>query len=113
MVFTAQEWHFEAVFLGSTRYFDVSRLKEYHYIAVDRTKYMWPDLQNPNNSAFFKFHNYNLLSQMYILAKFQPDMLIIFRVMALQSSNSKMIDVYSKHWENKLQALTKMLITYK
>ena len=50
---------------------------------------------------------------MYALAKFQPDMPINFRVMALQSSNSKMIDLYSKHWENKLQALTKTLITYK
>jgi len=50
---------------------------------------------------------------MYALAKFQPDMLITFRVMTLQSSNSKMIDLYSLHWKNKLQGVTKMLVTYK
>jgi len=50
---------------------------------------------------------------MYVLAKFQPDTPITFRVMALQSSNNKMINLYSKHWENKLQALTKMFVTYK
>jgi len=33
--------------------------------------------------------------------------------MALQNSNSKTIDLYSKHWENKLQVLIKMLVTYK
>ena len=46
---------------------------------------------------------------MYALAKFQPDMPI---TMALQSSNSKMIDLYCKHWENKSQALKKTLIMY-
>jgi len=30
---------------------------------------------------------------MYDLAKLQPDMVITFRTMALQSSNSKMIDL--------------------
>ena len=39
---------------------------------------------------------------MYTLAKFQPDMLITFRAIALQSSNSKMIDLYSKHREKKI-----------
>jgi len=32
--------------------------------------------------------------------------------MPLQGSNSKMIDLYSKHCKNKLQALTKTLVTY-
>ena len=41
---------------------------------------------------------------MYALAKFQRDML---QIMAPQSSSSKMIDLYSKQWENKLQALIK------
>jgi len=41
-----------------------------------------------SNSSFI--NNYNLLSQMYALAKFQP---MPFRVMALQSRNSKMIDL--------------------
>ena len=37
---------------------------------------------------------------MYALAKFQPDMLMTFRVMALQSSNSKMVDaVYMCFWD--------------
>jgi len=49
---------------------------------------------------------------MYALEKFQLDVLIILGVMALQSSNNKKIDLYSKHWENKLQVLTKADITY-
>jgi len=49
---------------------------------------------------------------MYALAKFQPDMPIALRVMALQSGNNKKINLYSKHWENKLQALTKTDVTY-
>jgi len=52
---------------------------------------------------------YNLPSQMYTLVKFQPDMPIILGVMALQSGNNKKIDLYSKHWEYKLQALTKQI----
>ena len=80
-------------------------------------KHMSPDLQKPDTIGHFSnsslINNHNLLSQMYALAKFQPDMLITFRVMALQSSNSKMIDLHRKHWENTLQALTKMLETYK
>jgi len=34
---------------------------------------------------------------MYALTKFQPAML------SLQSSKSKMIDLYNKHWENMLR----------
>jgi len=45
---------------------------------------------------------------MYVLAKFQPDMPITLRVMALKSDKNKKIDLYSKHRENKLQALTKV-----
>jgi len=41
---------------------------------------------------------------MYALVKFQPDMPITLGLLALQSGNSKKIDLYSKHWENKLQA---------
>jgi len=40
---------------------------------------------------------FNLPKQMYALAKFQPDMPIALGVIALQSSNSKKIDLYSKH----------------
>jgi len=49
---------------------------------------------------------------MYALTKFQPDMPITLGVMALQSGNNKKIDLYSKHWENKLQALTKTAVVY-
>jgi len=42
---------------------------------------------------------------MYALAKFQPDMLITLEAVVLQSGSNKKIDLYSKHWENKLQVL--------
>ena len=45
---------------------------------------------------------------MYPLAKFQPHMP---GVTALQSSNNRKIDLYSKYRENKLQAFTKMVVT--
>jgi len=48
---------------------------------------------------------------MYFLAKFQPDIANNLGVMALQSSNNKKINLYSKHWKNKLQVLTKADIT--
>ena len=56
---------------------------------------------------------YNLLSQVYALAKFQPHMATTFGVTALQSSNNRKIDLYSKYWENKLHVLTKTAVTYK
>ena len=49
---------------------------------------------------------------MYVLAKFQLRILKAFEVTALQSSSNRKIDLYSKHWENKLQALTKTNVTY-
>ena len=55
---------------------------------------------------------YNLLSQVYLLAKFQLHMPIALGVTALQSSNNRKIDMYSKYKENKLQALTEMVVTY-
>ena len=55
---------------------------------------------------------YNLLSQVYALAKFQPHMATTFGVTALQSSNNRKINLYSKYWENKLHALTKTAVTY-
>jgi len=62
-------------------------------------------MQKSNTIAHFSnfnlINNYYLLSQMYALAKFQPDM-------TLQSSNSKITDLYYKHCENKLQALGKI-----
>ena len=69
---------------------------------------MTESVKTRHNQGFFQIpNNYTLLSQMYALAKFQPYMPITFQVMALQSSNSKMIDLYSKNWENKLHTLTK------
>jgi len=50
---------------------------------------------------------------MYALAKFQLDMPITLRVMALQSDKNKQINLYSKLRENKLQALTKVDVIYK
>ena len=62
---------------------------------------MGPDLQKPNKIMHFLnsclLNIYNLLSQMY------------GKVTALQSSNNRKIDLYSKH---KLQALTKTVVTY-
>ena len=51
---------------------------------------------------------------MYPLAKFQPHMPITLGVIitALQSSSNRKIDLYSKYRENKLQAPTKMVVTY-
>ena len=56
---------------------------------------------------------YNLLSQVYTLAKYQPHMATTFGVTAIQSSNNRKIDLYSKYWESKLHALTKTAVTYK
>ena len=55
---------------------------------------------------------YNLLSQVYPLAKFQPHTPITLGVTALQSSNNRKINLYSKYRENKLQAPTKRIVTY-
>ena len=49
---------------------------------------------------------------MHPLTKFQPHVPITLGVIALQSSNNRKIDLYSKYRENKLQALTKMVVTY-
>ena len=50
---------------------------------------------------------------MYVLAKFQLRILKAFEVTALQSNSNKKIELYSKHRENKLQALPKTDVTYK
>ena len=50
---------------------------------------------------------------MYLLAKFQLRTLKAIEVTALQSNSNRKIDLYSKHRENKLQALPKMDVTYK
>ena len=49
---------------------------------------------------------------MYLLAKVQLHVPIALGVTALQSSSNRKIDMYSKYRENKLQALTKMVVTY-
>ena len=49
---------------------------------------------------------------MYLLAKFQLCILKAFEVTALQTSSNRKIYLYSKYRENKLQALTKMDVTY-
>ena len=50
---------------------------------------------------------------MYVLAKFQLYILKAFEVTALQSNSYWKIDLYSKHRENKRQALPKTDVTYK
>ena len=50
---------------------------------------------------------------MYVLAKYQLYILTAFAVTALQSNSNRMIDLYSKHRENKLQVLPKTDVTYK
>ena len=50
---------------------------------------------------------------MYVLTKFQPYIPENFEFTALQSSGNRKIDLYTKYRENKLQALTKMDVTYK
>ena len=77
---------------------------------------MWPDLRKPDTITHFSnsclLNIYNLLSQVYPLAKLQTHMPITLGVTALQSSNNRKIDLYSKYRENKLQAPTKMFVTY-
>ena len=77
---------------------------------------IWPDLWKQDTIAYFSnsclLNIYNLRSQVYPLAKFQLHMLITFGVTALQSSNNRKINMYSKYRENKLQALTKTFVTY-
>ena len=79
--------------------------------------HMWPDLRKPDIIAHFSnsilLHFYNLHTQMYVLAKFQLRILKDFEVTALQSNSNRKIDLYSKHRENKLQALPKTDVTYK
>jgi len=50
---------------------------------------------------------------MYLLAKFQLHIPIPWGVTDLQSSNHKTIDLYSTYRGNKLQALTKTIVTCK
>ena len=59
-------------------------------------------------SEFLLLNIYNLCSQVYPLAKFQVHMPNTLGVTALQSSNNRKIDLYSKYRENKLQALTRL-----
>ena len=50
---------------------------------------------------------------MYLLVKFQPHIPQAFEITALQSSSSnRKINLYSKYRETKLQALTKINVTY-
>ena len=48
---------------------------------------------------------------MYALEKFQLNMPNAFGVTLQQSSYTRKINLYSKHWENKSQALTKTVVT--
>ena len=77
--------------------------------------YVTGSAKTGHNRIFFEFlfiKHYNLLNRVYPLAIFQLHMPITFGVTALQSSNNRKIDMYSKYRENKLQALTKTVVTY-
>ena len=50
---------------------------------------------------------------MYLLEKFQLHILISYGFKALQRSNNRTIDLYNEYRENKFQALTKPVVTYK
>ena len=67
--------------------------------------------RSAKTGAFFDV--YNLLSQVYALAKFQPCMPTTLGVTVLQSSNNRKTDLYNMYRENKLQVITKMAIIYK
>ena len=60
----------------------------------------------------FLLNIYNLCSQVYLLEKSELHMENTLGVTALQSSNNRKNDLYSKYRENKLQGLTKTVITY-
>ena len=74
------------------------------------------DLRKQDIIAYFSncclLNVYALLSQVCPLAKFQLHMPMTFGVTALQSSNNRKIDLYSKYRENKLPALSKMVVNY-
>ena len=51
---------------------------------------------------------------MYLLAKFQLHVLKLLKLQPYKVAAIRIkIDLYSKYWENKLQALTKTDVTYK
>ena len=60
--------------------------------------------ENPTQSCIFSnsclLNIYNLPSQVYPLAKFQPHMPITLGGTALQSSDNRIINLYSKCREN-------------
>ena len=72
-------------------------------------------MQKPDIITHFKltFNIYNLHGQVYALAKFQLHMPRTFRVIVLQSSNNRTIDLYKKYRENILPALAKTIVTHK
>jgi len=48
----------------------------------------------------------------YLLAKFKLHIIITYGVTALQSSNNRIINLYSEYRGNNLQVLTKTVVTY-
>ena len=86
------------------------------YLSEPHEVYVAESVKTQHNHTLFKFQFIKCLwftKPSVCSGKFQPDMPITLGVIALTSGNSKKIDFYSKHWENKLQALTKMDVTYK
>ena len=105
-----QQHHLVGKWPMANRYIVLWAMLQYHH------SYVTGSAKTRHNGAFSNsllLNIYYLLSQVYALAKFQPCMPTTFGVTALQSRNNRKIDLYSKYWENKLQALTKMAATYK
>jgi len=78
---------------------------------------MWPDMWKQDIITYLSnsclLNIYTLHSYVYLLAKFQIHILITYGVIALQSSNNRIIDLYSEYRGNKLQVLTYTVVTYK
>ena len=117
---TEQLWALEAGWL-ITRLLSGYHYNQQHvrppYINHWHLHYMWPDLRKPDIIAHFSnsilLHFDNVHTQMHVLVKFQLRILKAFEFIALQSNSNRKIDLYSKHRENKLQALPKTDVTYK
>ena len=56
---------------------------------------------------------YDLHSQTYSLAKFQLQMLYVLELQPYEVQAIEKLNLYARYWENKSEALTKTIVTYK
>ena len=67
---------------------------------------MTGSVKNPTQSCILQILNiYNLPNQIYAQAKFQPNTYAnnFWSYSLTKQQQQKKIDLYSKHWENKIQ----------